>query len=75
MMVSLEYKGDPSSEVYTSIVGKGLCFDSGGLNLKPTSGISGMHVDKHGACSVLSAFESAVKLGLKLNIVAVIGLA
>jgi leucyl aminopeptidase len=34
-----------------------------------------MHNDKHGACSVLSAFESAVKLKLKSNLVAVIGLA
>lgn len=58
-----------------SIVGKGICFDAGGLNLKPTSGISGMHNDKHGACSVLSAFESAVKLKLPINVVAVIGLA
>jgi len=32
-----------------------------------------MHVDKHGACSVLSAFESAAKLQVKSNIVAVIG--
>ena len=58
-----------------SIVGKGLCFDAGGLNLKSTSGISGMHNDKHGACSVLSAFESVVKLKLPINVVAVIGLA
>lgn len=56
-------------------MGKGLCFDAGGLNLKPTSGISGMHNDKHGACSVLSAFESAVKLKLPINVVAVVGLA
>jgi len=33
-----------------------LCFDAGGLNLKSTAGIAGMHGDKHGACSVLSAF-------------------
>ena len=50
-----------------------MCFDSGGLNLKPSGNIKGMHVDKHGACSVLSAFESAAKLQVKSNIVAVIG--
>ena len=55
-------------------MGKGLCFDTGGLNLKPTTGISGMHNDKHGACSVLSAFDSAVRLKMKANIVAVLGL-
>lgn len=57
------------------MVGKGVCFDSGGLNLKPSGSISGMHIDKHGACSVLSAFESAVKLKTKANIIAVLGLA
>lgn len=34
-----------------------------------------MHIDKHGACSVLSAFESVAKLNLKCNVVAVLGLA
>ena len=34
-----------------------------------------MHIDKHGACSVLSAFESAVKLNLKVNLVASLGIA
>jgi len=43
--------------------------------LKPTSGIAGMHNDKHGSCSVLSAFEAAVRLKVKQNVVAVIGLA
>lgn len=75
IFVNLEWNGDKDNDQFLSIVGKGLCFDAGGLNLKPTSGISGMHSDKHGACSVLSAFESAVKLKLKSNIVASIGLA
>ena len=75
MMICLEWRGGEIDEPFVSFVGKGLTFDSGGLNLKPTSGISGMHNDKHGACSVLSAFESAVKLKLKSNLVAVIGLA
>jgi leucyl aminopeptidase len=57
------------------LVGKGLCFDSGGLNLKPTGGISGMHLDKHGACSVLSAFQSIIKLNLKANVIACLGFA
>ena len=43
--------------------------------MKPTSGIAGMHNDKHGACSVLSAFEGVANLKLKANVVAVVGLA
>lgn len=75
IFVCLEWKGDSEKQDFISLVGKGLCFDAGGLNLKPTSGISGMHNDKHGACSVLSAFESAVKLKMKVNVVAVLGIA
>lgn len=75
MLVCLEWTALAESQDYVALVGKGLCFDSGGLNLKPTGGISGMHIDKHGACSVLSAFESVAKLNLKCNVVAVLGLA
>ena len=50
-----------------------MCFDSGGLNLKPTTGIKEMHMDKHGATSVLSAFESVVKLKLKVNLTVSMG--
>ena len=56
------------------LVGKGVTFDAGGLNLKPSTAISGMHNDKHGACSVLSAIDSVATLNLKSNVVAVLGL-
>ena len=55
IMVSLEWRGDSSRDEFLSLVGKGVCFDAGGLNLKPSTAIGGMHNDKHGACSVLSA--------------------
>ena len=74
VMVSFEYKGDPTNEKFISLVGKGVCFDTGGLNLKPTASMGGMHNDKHGACSVLSAIEGVARLGLKVNVVATIGL-
>ena len=41
--------------------------------MKPTAGIKEMHMDKHGATSVLSAFESVVKLKLKVNLTVSIG--
>lgn len=50
-----------------------MCFDSGGLNLKPTSGIKEMHMDKHGAVSVLSALQSVSKLKLKVNLTVSMG--
>ena len=56
IFINLSYNGNPNTDSYHSFVGKGVCFDSGGLNLKPTTGIKEMHMDKHGAASVLSAF-------------------
>lgn len=37
------------------LVGKGVTFDTGGLNLKPTGSIEGMHLDMGGAAAVLGA--------------------
>ena len=51
-----------------AFVGKGVCFDSGGLNLKKTGGIEDMWFDKGGACTVLSAFKAAVELNLPINL-------
>jgi leucyl aminopeptidase len=33
-MIIMSYKGDESSDKYMSIIGKGVIFDSGGLNIK-----------------------------------------
>ena len=39
IFINLSYNGNPNTDRYHSFVGKGVCFDSGGLNLKPTTGI------------------------------------
>ena len=52
-----------------AFVGKGVCFDAGGLNLKKTGGIEEMWFDKGGACTVLSAFKATVELNLPINLV------
>ncbi len=40
-----------------ALVGKGITFDSGGLNLKPSKSIKGMHMDMAGAGAVLGAMK------------------
>jgi leucyl aminopeptidase len=75
-MVILSYKGNPKEKnISHAIVGKGLTFDTGGLNLKPTNYIEDMYLDKHGACNVLAAFKYAVDWNLPMNLVCAIGLA
>lgn len=44
-----------------AFVGKGVCFDTGGLDIKGAAGMLTMFYDKHGACSVFSAFKSIVE--------------
>ncbi len=53
-------------------MGKGITFDTGGINLKPSTGISGMKYDMCGAASVFAALQVAVELKLPLNITVVI---
>jgi len=71
-LVVLEYKGAASDERPYALVGKGITFDTGGISLKPGPGMEEMKFDMGGAAGVLGAFVSAVKLGLKLNLVCVV---
>eukprot|EP01047_Picozoa_sp_COSAG01_P050511 COSAG01_NODE_5115_length_4474_cov_4.309943_2_plen_92_part_00 len=58
-MVVLEYTPQKPSGPALGLVGKGIVFDSGGLNLKTSP--SYMKGDMGGAAAVLGAFESVVR--------------
>lgn len=51
-----------------ALVGKGICFDTGGHNLKPARYMAGMHEDMNGSAVVLGALLAATRAGLKVNI-------
>ncbi len=77
-LVVLEYKGAQgcrSSDSPVALVGKGVTFDTGGLNLKPTGFIENMHMDMGGAAAVIGCMRGCVSLGLEINVVAVLALA
>jgi len=54
------------------LVGKGITFDAGGLNIKPSGYISTMKTDMAGAAAVISTLKAAQELGLKQKIVGVV---
>lgn len=54
------------------LLGKGITFDSGGLNVKPSGAMHDMHLDMSGGSAVLSAIACAAKLNLKKNIIAIV---
>ena len=51
-----------------TLVGKGVCFDSGGLDLKPSSGMLTMKKDMGGAAVVLAAARMVMGAGLDLQL-------
>jgi leucyl aminopeptidase len=55
-------------------LGKGVCFDSGGLDLKGAKYLNPMFLDKSGACSCLSAIEHIAREKLPINVTATIGM-
>ena len=69
-LIVLNYRGAGDAKPYV-LVGKGVTFDSGGLNLKVAGGIEEMKFDMCGAATVLGAFHAAVtaKLEVNLNVV------
>jgi leucyl aminopeptidase len=47
---------------HLAIVGKGVCFDSGGISIKPSDRMEEMKMDKIGACTVIAAIETVSRL-------------
>ena len=65
--LELTHKGSSKSFNIT-LIGKGVCFDSGGLNLKSSSGMLNMKKDMSGAASVLGLAHYLIRSNLKLNL-------
>jgi leucyl aminopeptidase len=59
--------GDPAAPKVT-LVGKGVCFDSGGLDLKQASGMLNMKKDMAGAAIVLSLGQAIMAAGLRVRL-------
>ncbi len=51
-----------------ALVGKGICFDTGGHNLKPARYMAGMHEDMAGAAVALSVIQAAARLKLPVRV-------
>lgn len=71
-LIVLRYKGNPEDEKIYGLVGKGLCYDSGGYSIKPTSSMLDMKGDMGGSATVIGALNLIAKNKLKVNITAVI---
>ena len=73
-VVRIEYNGDPKNKKVLGIIGKGITFDSGGMNLKPSGSMETMRSDMSGAATVLCVMKSLAELKVRRNVTAVIPL-
>ncbi|MBS0208333.1 MAG: leucyl aminopeptidase [Planctomycetes bacterium] len=73
-LVILEHRGGKAGEAPIALVGKGVTFDSGGLSLKPTDGMTTMKCDMAGAAAVLATMTAIARLKLPVNVVGLAGL-
>lgn len=71
-LIMMKYRGNPKSKDHTVIVGKGITYDTGGLNLKPTGSMETMRCDMGGAGTVFGIMEAVASLGLKVNVTGVV---
>lgn len=69
--ITVKHLGGPSGQAPIVLVGKGITFDTGGLNLKPDKAMDGMHLDMSGAAAVIGAVCVVAKLKLRLNVMAI----
>jgi leucyl aminopeptidase len=72
-LVTMEYRKGRKGAKPIVLVGKGLCFDSGGISIKPAERMEYMKFDMCGAAGVLGAMETIARLGLRINVVGVFG--
>jgi leucyl aminopeptidase len=69
-LIVLKYSGGGEAKPYV-LVGKGITFDTGGVNLKTQGGIEEMKYDMCGAATVLGTLVAAVGMQLPVNLVCI----
>jgi leucyl aminopeptidase len=72
-LVTVSYRGAAESAAPIVLVGKGLCFDTGGISIKPAPDMEWMKYDMSGAGGVMGAMETIARLGLPVNVVGIVG--
>ncbi|MEJ6656794.1 MAG: leucyl aminopeptidase [Pseudomonas sp.] len=74
-LIRLSYQGADAKTKPHVLVGKGITFDTGGISLKPGSGMDEMKYDMCGAATVLGVFKAVVSLQLPINLTILIAAA
>src|ERR1700723_254412 len=74
-LVAMRWNGARSKRTKPiAVVGKGVCFDSGGISIKPSAGMEDMKGDMGGAACVVGLMHALAARKAKVNVVGAIGL-
>jgi len=74
-LVTIEWNGNKKSkEKPLAFVGKGVCFDTGGISLKPARFMEEMKYDMAGSAVVVGLLKTLALRKVKLNVIGVVGL-
>ena len=68
-MVVIKYRHEKAKK-HAALIGKGVTFDSGGINLKPAGSIEDMKIDMSGAAATAAAMIAIATLKPKINVTA-----
>lgn len=73
-MVIMRWNGGKKGDAPISFIGKGVCFDTGGISIKPANGMEEMKWDMGGSAAVVGTMRVLAERKAKVNAVGVIGL-
>ena len=73
-LLVMQWMNGPKDQAPVALIGKGVCFDSGGLSLKPAGGMEDMKWDMGGAGAVTGAMSLIAGRKAKANVIAVCAL-
>ncbi len=73
-LVTMEWNGLKNKSKPLAFVGKGVCFDTGGISLKPAKFMEDMTYDMAGSAVVVGLMKSLALRKAKINAVGVVGL-
>ena len=73
-LVTLEWKGSKTKKNPIAFVGKGVCFDTGGISLKPAKFMEDMTYDMAGSAVVVGLMKTLALRKANVNAVGVVGL-
>ena len=73
-LVTMEWNGNKNKSKPLAFVGKGVCFDTGGISLKPAKFMEDMTYDMAGSATVVGLMKTLAMRKSKINAVGVVGL-